>query len=80
MINENDLICPMDDINLHQLKKLFLLKPNLITKMEKIKEQHPEAEFLEEIKYGMFTSFLCATTYLLYNHIFIFIHFSIKAS
>ena len=44
----------MDDINLHQLKKLFLLKPNLITDMEKIKQQHPDAKFLEEIKYGMF--------------------------
>ena len=52
MINENDLRCPMDDINQHQLKKLFLLKPNLTTDMEKIKQEHPEAEFFEEIKWG----------------------------
>ena len=59
MINENDIICPMEDINQHQLKKLFVLKPILITNMEKIKEEHPEAEFFEEIKWGKIYYLLC---------------------
>ena len=52
MINDNDFICPMEDLNNHQLKKIFWLKPSLKNDMAEIQEAHPDAKFFEEIKYG----------------------------
>ena len=52
VVGEDNFICPMQDLNDHQLKKIFLLKQNLKFEMMAIKEEHPDAKFFEKIKCG----------------------------
>jgi len=52
VIHENELIMPLQPSLDHQFKKLFVLKPNLITEMETIKKDEPEAECIGIIKSG----------------------------
>jgi len=49
VVGEDNLICTMQDLNDHQLKKIFLLKQNLKFEMMAIKEEHPDAKIFEEI-------------------------------
>ena len=52
VVVEENFIYPMQDLNNHQLKKIFLLKQNLKFEMMPIKDEHPDAKFFEKIKCG----------------------------
>ena len=53
-VSDQEYIFDLQDVNNHQLKKLFQLHPELLTKMENLKKLHPTAKFRLTFKYGKY--------------------------
>lgn len=54
-VSDQEYIFDLQDVNNHQLKKLFELQPELKTKMENLKMLHPTARFRLTFKYGKYS-------------------------
>ena len=58
VISDKEIRIPIQDLNDHQLKKLFELRPDLKIQMEEMKKLDPTVEFVLVFKYGMYAGLL----------------------